>query len=163
MLLNPGSPSNWGQSDMAPTSFGLQDPEFTQYQLSAFSLMRLSPATGNVVEYDKTTQHTTHKHKPSGSGAFLMTPNSEALNYSSALKLLGINSTYGFQLTLTPDITVSITENQACSPLTLSISASGTGFPFANADINYCLISVTLRANPSSIPILHYPKWHRHH
>ena len=151
MLLNPGSPSNWGQSDMAPSSFGLQDPEFTQYQLSAFSLMRLSPATGNGVEYDKTPSNYFTSTSPQ-SGAVLMTPNSEALNYSSALNLLGINDTYGFQLTLTPDITVSITETQACSPLTLSISASGTGFPFANANINYCLIPVTLAQTQAQYP-----------
>ena len=54
MLLNPGSPSNWGQENSIPTGFGVQDPEFTEYQLSAFSLMRLSSATGNLVEYDKT-------------------------------------------------------------------------------------------------------------
>ena len=28
-------------------------------------------------------------------------------NYSAALNLLGINGTYGFQLSLTPDVTVS--------------------------------------------------------
>ena len=48
MLLNPGSPSYWGQSDSAPASFGVQDPEFTEYQLSAFSLMRLGASTGNT-------------------------------------------------------------------------------------------------------------------
>jgi hypothetical protein len=30
MLLNPGSPIRWGQTNNAPTGFGLQDPEFTQ-------------------------------------------------------------------------------------------------------------------------------------
>ena len=109
MLLNPGSPSNWGKENSAPTSFGVQDPEFTQYQLSAFSLMRLSSATGNLVEYDKTTPNIYYNELTSGSGAFLLTPNAQALNYSTALTLLGINGTYGFQLTLTPDITVSIT------------------------------------------------------
>lgn len=40
MLLNPGSPldSNsttfWGRTNSTPTSFGLQDPEFTQYELA---------------------------------------------------------------------------------------------------------------------------------
>ena len=76
----------------------------------------------------------------------MLTPNAYALNYSTAQTLLGINNTYGFQLTLTPDITVSIndiTANQAGSPLSFSINAMGTGFPFAGASINYCLITVT--------------------
>jgi hypothetical protein len=85
----------------------------------------------------------------------LLTPTAQALNYSTALTLLGINNTYGFQLTLTPDITVSIadiTANQAGSPLDLSISAMGTGFPFAGASINYCLILVTLAQTDAQYP-----------
>jgi hypothetical protein len=148
MLLNPGSPSNWGQENSIPTGFGVQDPEFTEYQLSAFSLMRLSSATGNLVEYDNLY----YNELNSGFGASLLTPNAQALNYSTALTLLGINDTYGFQLTLTPDITVSIIENQACSPLNLSISATGTGFPFAGASINYCLILVTLAQTDAQYP-----------
>jgi len=154
MLLNPGSPSNWGQENSTPTSFGVQDPEFTQYQMSAFSLMRLGSATGNLVEYDK-TPNMYYNSITAGFGASLLTPNAQALNYSTALTLLGINSTYGFQLTLTPDITVSITDitaNQAGSPLNLSISATGTGFPFAEASINYCLILVTLPLTDAQYP-----------
>ena len=146
MLLNPGSPSNWGQENSTPTFFGVQNPEFTEYQLSAFSLMRLSSATGNLVELDKTIPETYYNEQTSGFGTFLLTPNAYALNYSTAQTLLGINNTYGFQLTLTPDITVSIadvTANQAGSPLSFSINAMGTGFPFAGASINYCLITVT--------------------
>src|SRR5208283_4444593 len=136
MLLNPGSPSNWGQENSAPTSFGVQNPEFTEYQLSAFSLMRLSSVTGNLVEYDKTNPNIFYTEQTSGNGAFLLTPNAQALNYSTAMTLLGINDTYGFQLTLTPDINVTIadtTANQVGAPLSLSISALGTGFPFAEA------------------------------
>jgi hypothetical protein len=151
MLLSPGSPSYWGQANSTPTSFGLQDPEFTQYQLSAFSLMRLGASTGNTVEYDKTSPNTYYNEVTSGSGKYLLTPDAEALNYSSALTLLGINGTYGFQLALTPDVTVKITENNA-SPLNLSVSATGTGFPFANANINYCLILVTLGQTGAQYP-----------
>ena len=31
ILLNPGIPSNWGQSDTAIVGFGLQDPDYSQY------------------------------------------------------------------------------------------------------------------------------------
>jgi hypothetical protein len=154
ILLNPGIPANWGQSDCNVSDingFGLQDPEFTQYQLSPFSLMRLS-STGNLVEYDKTSPSIYYNNASLGFGASLLTPNAQALNYSASLALLGINNTYGFQLTLTPDITVSITETHASSPLNLSISATGTGFPFANAPINYCLIQVTLPQTDAEYP-----------
>ena len=151
ILLNPGIPANWGQSNCTAQGFGLQDPEFTQYQLSPFSLMRLS-STGNMVEYDKTSPSIYYNNASLGFGASLLTPNAQALNYSTALALLGINNTYGFQLTLTPDITVSITETHASSPLNLSISATGTGFPFANAPINYCLIQVTLPQTDAEYP-----------
>jgi hypothetical protein len=152
ILLNPGSPSNWGQENSTPTGFGVQDPEFTQYQLSAFSLMRLSSATENLVEYDKTSPSIYYNNLTSGFGAFLLTPTDQALNYSTALTLLGINDTYGFQLVLTPDINVSVTVNHAHSPLNLAISAAGTGFPFAGASINYCFILVNLGQTEAQYP-----------
>jgi hypothetical protein len=155
MLLNPGSPSNWGQENSAPTSFGLQNPEFTEYESSAFSLMRLNPATGNIVEYSKTALNVYYNELTSGSGTFLFTPAAQALNYSTAQTLLGINGTYGFQLTLTPDISVTVTDttaSQAGSPLHLSISVMGTGFPFVDATINYCLILVSLPSSGSQYP-----------
>jgi hypothetical protein len=143
MLLNPGIPANWGQSDCAVQGFGLQDPEFTQYQLSPFSLMRLSSG-GNPVEYDKTSPNVYYNNVSSEMGSFLLTPTAQTLNYSTALALLGINNTYGFQLTFTPDIKVSVKENRDSSPLDLSVRATGTGFPLAGASINYCLMIVTL-------------------
>jgi hypothetical protein len=151
MLLNPGSPNYWGQSDAAAASFGVQDPEFTEYELSAFSLMRLA-ATGDLVEYAK-TPNTMYTSVTSAAGAVLSTPNGLALNYSEALQLLGVNGTYGFQLSLTPDVTVTVTQTNAYpSPLSLSISATGAGFPFAGAAINYCLIMVTLGQTPAQYP-----------
>ena len=144
MLLSPGSPNYWGQSDSAPASFGVQDPEFTEYQLSAFSLMRL----GYLWEtWLNTIKHLTccTRTWAAGASAVLFSPNAEALNYSKALKLLGINGTYGFQLSLTPDVTVTVKQvSEDNSPLDLSVSAAGAGFPFSGAAINYCLINVTL-------------------
>ena len=148
MLLSPGSPSNWGQENTAPTGFGLQDPEFTEYQLSAFSLMRLSSATGNTIEYNNA-----YYNELTGNGAFLLTPTAQALNYSTALTLLGISNTYGFQLALTPEITVNINAtNPSGSPLNLTINALGTGFPLAGATVNYCLILVTLGQTAAQYP-----------
>ena len=152
MLLNPGINATWGTDSGIPSAFGLQDPEFTQYELSSFSLMRLSSSTGNLAEYDKTSPNNYYKQADSNFGSVLLTPTSQNLNYSTALRLLGINNTYGFQLTLTPNIAVTVAPTHVSSPLTLAISASGTGFPFANAAVNYCFILVTLPQNEMDYP-----------
>ena len=150
MLLNSGNPGNWGQTNSTPTGFGLQDPEFTQYQLSSFSLMRLDSSLADHVYFKE--PNTFYTKTTTGFGSSLLIPLASAINYSLALKLLGINNTYGFQLELTPVITVDITENQASNPLNLSLSVTGTGFPLANASINTCLILVSLPANEGEYP-----------
>lgn len=142
MLLNPGIPINWGQTDALPTGFGLQDPEFTQYRISSFSLMRLSSAIGTPVFYPKTG--TTYNNITIGDRNFLLLSQYSALNYSTALDLLGIRNQYGFQLTFKPIVSVSLTEEQAAGPLRVSVDAYGTGFPLANARVTYCLIAVSL-------------------
>lgn len=150
MLLNSGNPGNWGQTNSTPTGFGLQDPEFTQYQLSSFSLMRLDSSLADHVYFKE--PNTFYTKTTTGFGSNLLVPLASAINYSLALKLLGINNTYGFQLELTPVITVDIAENPASNPLNLSLSVTGTGFPLANASINYCLILVSLPANEGEYP-----------
>lgn len=151
MLLNPGINASWGTEGGVLQGFGLQDPEFTQYEMSPFSLMRLTPSTGNVIEFDKSNSSIYYNQVSTGTGSFLLTPKGQDLTYSTALSLLGINNTYGFQLTFTPDITVSVSQT-ASSPLSLTITASGTGFPFAYAAVNYCLILVTLPQTDMNYP-----------
>jgi hypothetical protein len=142
ILLNPGYPTYWGQSDGSPTSFGLQDPEFTQYALSPFSLMRLSSLTGQPVFYPKTGL--TYSNITEGFGDLLMMPFTEAINYSTASTLLGTNGSYGFQLTIAPVVTVSISEFQSSNPLILSVNVTGQGFPLSNAMLSYCFLTVSL-------------------
>ena len=139
MLLSPGIPVNWGQTDGLPTGFGLQDPEFTQYRISPFSLMRLLSSVGEPVYYSRTGQY--YSNVTVGDRNFMLIPYSLALNYSTATKLLGINNTYGFQLTLTPIVTVDIQE-QSASPLTLRVEVSGVGFPLSYATISYCFLQI---------------------
>ena len=150
MMLNPGIPIDWGRSSCTPTGFGLQDPEFTQYRLSPFSLMRLQSISGQPVYYPKTGVY--YSNITMGFGNFLLVPYTEAINYSLASKLLGINNTYGFQLTLNPVITVSVVESQAKSPLRISVGVSGTGFPLANAELSYCFITVSLAGGGGEYP-----------
>lgn len=140
MLLNSGVPLDWGKGNCVPTGFGLQDPEFTQYRLSPFSLMRLQSLTGTPFTYPRTGA--TYSNMSMGFGNFLFVPYSEAINYSIASQLLGTNNTYGFQLTITPIVTVSINETHAADPLTLIIRVAGTGFPLSNALLSYCFLKV---------------------
>jgi hypothetical protein len=141
MLLTPNDATirTW-------TAFGLQDPESTQYVLSPFSLMRLDSSTGTPVylqSKDNPNVVMAYSNMTVGFGNSLLVPMSDVVNYSSALKMLGINNTYGFQLTLTPVVTVSIAEISK-DPLSLALSVSGISFPLANATVSYRLIPVSL-------------------
>jgi len=153
MLLSPGIPINWGQNDSIPTGFGLQDPEFTQYRISSFSLMRLNSASGTPVFYPKTGE--TYSNITVGDKNFLLVSQNRVLNYTIALDLLGIRNQYGFQLTFNPTVTVSITEDHDKDPLRLSINAHGTGFLLANAHVTYCMISVSLNGGHPSYTVNH--------
>jgi len=148
MMLNPGYPLNWGKTNSTPTSFGLQDPEFTQYRLSPFSLMRLQSLTGTPFTYPRTG--VTYSNMSMGFGNFLFVPYTEAIDYSTAAQLLGTNNTYGFQLTITPIVTVSIEETHAANPLTLAIKVAGAGFPLANAEVSYCFLKVNDKGGQSN-------------
>jgi hypothetical protein len=143
ILLSTGTPSNetyfWGRSNCAPTSFGLQDPEFTQYRLSPFSLMRLNSIMGKPAFYPKTGLY--YSNITLDFGISLFVPFNEVVNYSTARTLLGINNSHGFQLSVTPIITVTVTEEQA-NPLRLAVKVMGTGSPLSYANISYCLITV---------------------
>jgi len=150
MLLNSGIPSDWGKRNCTPTGFGLQDPEFKQYRLSPFSLMRLRSSTGEPVYYPKTGSY--YSNITMGFGNFLLVPFTEVVNYSTAVRLLGINGKYGFQLTITPIVTVSIAEVQPKTPLRLSVNVAGTGFPLSNAAVSYCFLTVSLTGGEGAYP-----------
>jgi hypothetical protein len=143
IMLNPGYPTYWGMGNDTPSSFGLQDPEFTQYRLSPFSLMRLRSLTGSPVYYSKTNM--TYSNITMGFGDSLLVPYEQAINYSTASKLLGTNNSFGFQLTIAPIVTVSISEYQSSKPLILTVNVAGKGFPLSNANISYCFLTVNLQ------------------
>jgi hypothetical protein len=140
ILLSPGIPQYWGQSGTAPTSFGLQDPEFTQYRLSPFSLMRLNSSVGNSVFYSKTGLR--YSNTTTGFGESLLVPYNQTVSTQTAASLLGINGSYGFSFTFTPTVTVSINETRR-SPLAVEIAVKGAGYPFPYSNISYCLIKNT--------------------
>jgi len=145
MLLSPGIPVNWGQTDIDPTGFGLQDPEFTQYKMSPYSLMRLRSSVGDPVYYEATGQW--YSNVTIDERNFMLVPYNLALDYSTVTRLLGINNTYGFQLTLTPIVSVSIEETQLANSLKLDIEVSGVGFPLSYATLSYCFLKVGIKGN----------------
>ena len=147
MLLNPGSPTTWGRTEVNPTVFGLQSPEFTQYKLDPYSLMRLDVSSNPLVSYNNAGDIRLYSDLSQGANSYLYMTKDSLLNYSTALKMLGLNSTYGFQLTLTPILDISITENQTSNPLRLGIKVDGAGFPLANAKVNYKLYQLNLNSN----------------
>jgi hypothetical protein len=138
ILLNPNIPISG-----TPIIFGLQDPSLPQYQISSFSLMRLNSSSEPPISYQKTDL--TYSSITTNPNNYLLYPYNDAINYSTASKLLGINGTYGFQLSLTPTVNVSIAEIST-SPLKLSLNIVGTGFPLAYATVNYLLIPVSVGA-----------------
>ncbi|MGB9959053.1 MAG: hypothetical protein ACPLKQ_00830 [Candidatus Bathyarchaeales archaeon] len=149
MLLNPGIPANWSRMErLQLEGFGLQDPEFTQYRLSPFSLMRLRSFTGEPVYYRGTNMY--YSNITMGFGEYLLVSFSQVLNYSTVAKLLGINNTYGFQLSISPIVMVSIRETRAGNPLTLAVSVTGKGFPLSDSVVSYCLLTVVEKGGQSS-------------
>jgi hypothetical protein len=147
MLLSPGIPVNWGQTDNVPTGFGLQDPEFTQYKISPYSVMRLVSSTLDPVYYDITGEY--YSNITVGDRSFMLVPYRLSLNYSQVERLLGIHNEYGFQLTFTPIVDVDIEEEPASDPVILNVKASGVGFPLSNARISYSTFTVESQGQSS--------------
>jgi len=111
--------------------------------------MRLNYSEGKPVYYSKTGQW--YSNITIGFGKSLLVPFNEAVNYSTAARLLGINGTYGFSLTITPIVTVSISEIQS-NPLKLEVNVMGSGFPLANANISYCFLTVKATGGEGAYP-----------
>jgi hypothetical protein len=154
MMLSTGIPTNWGTSNVTPSGFGLQDPtpsEFTQYMLSSFSLMRLQSSVGQPVYYNKTRLY--YSNITTGFGDFMLVPYTKAIDYSTTAKLLGINGSYGFQLTIMPLITVSVSEIQAANPLKITVNVTGTGLPLTHASVSYSFLNVSLTGSYPSYTI----------
>jgi hypothetical protein len=141
ILLNPGMPSNWAKTDSAIAGFGLQDPQYSKYKLSPYSPMRLYSTSQSPVYYPRT--HAYYSNNTAGFGSYLLMPSEKSLSYSTVTKLLGINGTYGFQLTLTPTMNVTVEKTSVGAPLRLSVVVTGTASSVANAPLSYTLLLVS--------------------
>lgn len=144
MLLNPRIPL-----DAQPAVFGLHDINFMQYVLDPFSLMRLNSLTGNPVCYEKTGIMYSNMTVGFGNSLLMpmndsVNPLSNVVNYSSALKMLGLNGSYGFQLTLTPVVTFNIEAQHSDGTVEMLIDVSGVSFPLAHAPVSYYFLPISL-------------------
>lgn len=140
MLLNPGIPANWSLvGNVTLEGFGLQDPEFNEYRLSPFSLMRLLSYAGDKVYYNRTGKWYSNVSWGFGGGYFLL-GESDCVNYSTVSKLLGIDGKYGFRLTITPVVNVTIVEDKRVSShLRLNITVMGQNSPLGDANVEYMM------------------------
>lgn len=149
LLLSPGYPVNWGQSNSTPLAFGLQDPEVGGYSLSPFSLQRLLSSQAQVY-YNKTGLW--YSNNSMGEGGSLLVPVITSVNYTTASKLLGVNGSYGFRLTVMPTLNVSISE-VTLNPLRLKVDVRGLGLALRDATLSYFLYHAT----PNGDPDIPYP------
>ena len=138
MLLSPGHPYNWGETNATLSCFGLQQPGVNGYRLSSFALMRLLSSSGNTVYYNRTGEWYSNISWGVG-GGYLLLPVRESIDYATAARLLGVNGSYGFQLSVTPTLTISISEVQLKNPLKLEVKVEGPGFPLSEATLKYHL------------------------
>jgi hypothetical protein len=139
ILLSPGYPYNWGETNDTLSCFGLQKPGTSGYTLSTFALMRLISLSGESVEYPQGSGNW-FNNISMGPGGYLFIPISDSINYETASRLLGINGTYGFQLSIAPIIEVSISEHQT-KPLILRVKVSGPGSSLNGASLSYYLFT----------------------
>ena len=147
ILLTPGIPSNWGETNLIPSSFGLQHPNLGGYTLSPFSVLRLSPLE-ETVYYNRTGEW--YSNYSLGEGIYLLTPLSSSLNYSTVATLLGINGSYGFQLVVSPLINVDAQEVNS-NPLTIEVYVGSINGPISGANIT-CYVYRIYKPEDSDYP-----------
>ena len=153
LLLSPGYPVDWGQSNGTPSAFGLQDPESAGYTLSPYSIMRLrSSSDGQLVYYPKTGLY--YNNVSLGPGGSLLMPLGDCVNYTTAARLLGVNGSYGFQISIAPTLNVSVSQVPA-SYLILKVEVRGPGLSLSGATLNYYMYQVVGNPDPDvDVPLI---------
>ena len=136
MLLTPGSPANWGQMNVQPSAFGLQNPGFKAYSISPFDPLRMMQPNGTII-----VNGVSYSTFILPGGQTMWQPTTALVNYTTAQQLLGLSGSYGFRLTVTPTLTVAVTTTNL-NPLTLSISVTAPGGPVYNANIGFTLFYI---------------------
>lgn len=149
MCLSPGVPSDWGRSNSTPSAFGLQDVETGGYALSPFSIQRLLPS-GELVYYDKAEAW--FMNVSLSEGGSLLVPVAGCVNYTTVARLLGINGSYGFQLSIAPTLRISVSEIDT-NPLRLKVEVRGPGLALGGATLKYLLYRAN-KTDDSDVPFI---------
>ncbi len=134
MCLSPGLPSDWGIISGIPSTFGLQDLEIGGYALSPFPLMRIMDPSNTI-----SLGGSTFFNFSMGPGAYFFLPVADHVNYSSVSRLLGVNTSYGFRLTISPTLRVSISEMPQ-DPLQIRVTVKGPG----DGPVSEAMVDATL-------------------
>ena len=154
VLLSPGYPYNWGETNATLSCFGLQQPGAAGYTLDSFALMRLLSSSGDMVYYSRTGEWYSNISWGIG-GGYLLIPIRESVDYATAARLLGVNGSYGFQLSVAQTLKVSISEVQL-NPLKLEIKVEGPGSPLIGATLNYNLYWAYGKNPADDTPLFNY-------
>lgn len=135
ILQNTGYPQDWGQTNDAPKSFGINAPNTEHLTLNPFTPLRLMQANENIVynsvEYRNLTTGNTH----------LFLRSNEYINYSYAAELLSVENDFGFSISITPVLNISISQLRA-SPLKIGISVQGPNGGVPGVSLNASLFYV---------------------
>jgi len=134
ILLSPGYPYSWGITNENLSLFGLQKPKATGYTISSFALMRLV-SLEDPVEYPRDSGEY-YNNVSIGTGGYLFIPVGDCITYETASMLLGINGTYGFQLSIKPILEVLTSVHQS-NPLILKVQVKGPGSSLGGAALSY--------------------------
>jgi len=135
ILLSPGYPYNWGEKNVTLSCFGLQQLGENGYSLDSFALMRLMSISGAPVEYP-VGSGTWYSNISVGTGGYMLVPVSDSIDYDTASKLLGVNGSYGFQLSISQTLEIVISRISSLgAPLKLRVNVSGPGGTLSGASI----------------------------
>jgi len=145
LLQNPGNPPDWGWLSIQPTGFGLKWPNSAVEMLSPFTLMRLMQ-TGNSAIYNNIL----YRNLGTNNQFNLYLREDEYVDYITASKLLSTYGNYGFKLSITPVLNISVTQIKV-NPLKLKITIYGTSGPLSGALLNSTLYYINNRGTSPSI------------
>jgi hypothetical protein len=154
ICLNPGWPVYWGESNCTPVAFGIHQPKSTGYSLSPHSLIRLLSSAGGRVYYNRTGEW--YSNVSWGlDGGYLLVPVTSCVEYETASKLLGVNGSYGFQLSVVQTLRISIKEIHL-DPLGFEVEVIGPGLPLIEADLDYIIYWTLGEKDPDGCPLLNF-------
>jgi hypothetical protein len=85
-----------------------------------------------------------------GRGGSLLAPVGNCVNYTTAAKLLGVNGTYGFRVTIMPTLNVSISKITWNPYLKLKVEVRGPGLVLSGANLNCFFYHAVLNPNAPS-------------